>query len=157
MAKGHRSQIKKERNAENRETRPRAHAMNVRISDQKARIVLDSIKGKGVREAEAILLYSPRYASSIIYKLLKSAVANAENNLGLNPDDLFVQEVHANRGKSGNRWRLNPRARGSAHRIEKKVSHVSLYLNELKNKVKRGQKVGTRNALSQNEQEEQEA
>ena len=143
MAKGHRSQIKKERNAENREQRPRAHAMNVRISDQKVRIVLDSIKGKGVREAEAILLYSPRYAAAIIYKVLKSAVANAENNLGLNPDNLYVQEVHANRGKSNNRWRLNPRARGSAHRIEKKVSHVSVYLNEMDKKVKRGQKTAT--------------
>jgi len=140
MAKGHRSQIKKERNEENRETRARAHAMNVRISDQKARIVLESIKGKGVREAEAILLYSPRYAAEIIYKVLKSAVANAENNMGLDPESLYVQEVRANRGKSGNRWRLNPRARGSAHRIEKKVSHVSVFLDEIENKAKRGKK-----------------
>jgi len=130
MAKGHRSQIKKERNEANRDERPRAHAMNVRISDRKARIVLDSIKGKRVVEAEAILLYSPRYAASVIYKVLKSAVANAENNLGLDPEKLYVQEVHANRGNSGNRWRMLPRARGSAHRIERKVSHISVYLNE---------------------------
>jgi len=130
MAKGHRSQIKKERNENNKEMRPRAHAMNVRISDQKARIVLETIKGKSVAQAEAILLYSPRYAASVIYKVLKSAVANAENNLGMNPEDLYVQEVQANRGNSGNRWRMLPRARGSAHRIERKVSHISVYLNE---------------------------
>jgi len=130
MAKGHRSQIKKERNETKREERPRAHAMNVRISDQKARIVLDSIKGKKVVEAEAILLYSPRYAASVIYKVLKSAVANAENNMGLDPENLYVQEVRANRGNSGNRWRMLPRARGSAHRMERKVSHISVILNE---------------------------
>jgi len=130
MAKGHRSQIKKERNENNREMRPRAHAKNVRISDQKARIVLDTIKGKSVVQAEAILLYSPRYAASVVYKVLKSAVANAENNLGLDPANLYVQEVQANRGNSGGRWRMLPRARGSAHRIERKVSHISVYLNE---------------------------
>jgi large subunit ribosomal protein L22 len=111
--------------------------MNVRISDLKARIVLDEIKGKRVAEAEALLLYSPRYASSVILKVLKSAVANAENNMGLDADELYVQEVHANRGKSGNRWRLSPRARGSAHRIERKVSHISVFLNEISKKGKK--------------------
>jgi large subunit ribosomal protein L22 len=134
MAKGHRSQIKSERNEENRENRARCIAKNVRISDLKARIVLDQIKGKRVVEAEAILLYSPRYAAGVILKVLKSAIANAENNMGLDPDDLYVQEVHANRGQSRNRWRLNPRARGSAHRIERKVSHISVFLNEVSKK-----------------------
>ena len=131
MAKGHRSQYKKERNRENKDTRPQAHAKYVRISDQKARIVLDQIKGKGIEEARAILLYSPRYAAEIALKVLNSAVANAEHNLGLDMDELYVQEVFANKGKSHySRWRLNPRAKGRANRIERKISHISVILNE---------------------------
>ena len=131
MAKGHRSQIKKERNKENRDNRPQAHAKYVRISDTKARIVLDSIKGKGINEARAILTYSPRYAADIALKVLNSAVANAEHNLGFDADTLYVQEVRANKGRSHySRWRLNPRGRGRANRIERKVSHMSVILNE---------------------------
>ena len=131
MAKGHRTQIKKERNKENRDTRPQAHAKYVRLSDTKARIVLDSIKGKGINEARAILTFSPRYAAEVALKVLNSAVANAEHNLGMNQDRLYVQEVRANRGSSHySRWRLNPRAKGRGNRIERKFSHVSIILNE---------------------------
>jgi len=131
VAKGHRTQIKKERNKENKDLRPKAHAKYVRISDTKARIVLDSIKGKGINEARATLLYSRRYAAEIALKVLNSAVANAEHNLGMDADNLFVQEVHANKGKSHySRWRLKPRAKGRANRIERKVSHISVILNE---------------------------
>jgi large subunit ribosomal protein L22 len=128
MAKGHRSQIKKERNEENRDLRPQAHARFVRVSDSKARIVLAQIKGKDVETAQAILSYSPRYAASIILKVLKSAMANAENNLGLDPETLYVEEVFANQGPSMKR--VQPRARGSAYRILKKSSHISIILNE---------------------------
>jgi len=131
VAQGSRSQYKRQRNKDNRETRPHAHAKFIRISDTKARIVLDMIKGKGVHEAKAILFNSPRYASQIIYKVLNSAIANAEHNLGMDADDLIVDEVHANRGSSyGSRFRLNPRAKGRANKIERKVSHISVYLNE---------------------------
>ena len=130
MAKGHRSQIKKERN-ELKDTRPKAHGKFLRISDIKARIVLDQIKGKNIPEAMAILQYSPRYASYLIEKVLKSAVANAENNMGLDQSKLYVQEAVANRGKSyGSRFRLQPRAKGRGYKIEKKVSHISIILNE---------------------------
>jgi len=128
-----RTQYKRERNKENRDTRPQAHAKYIRLSDTKARIVLDQIKGKGIKEARALLLYNPRYAASIALKVLNSAVANAENNLGMNIDDLFVQEVRANKGSSHySRWRLQPRARGRANRTEVKFSHVSIILNEKK-------------------------
>jgi large subunit ribosomal protein L22 len=111
--------------------RPQAHAKYVRISDTKARIVLDSIKGKGINEARAILTYSPRYAAEIALKVLNSAVANAEHNLHLDAEKLFVQEVHANRGSSHySRWRLRPRAKGRANRIERKMSHISIILSE---------------------------
>ena len=89
MAKGHRSQIKRERN-ENKETRPSAKLSYARMSVQKACFVLDAIRGKDVETALGILTYSPRYASSVIKKLLESAVANAENNNGLSRTNLYV-------------------------------------------------------------------
>lgn len=127
MSKGHRSQVKKARN-EIKDTRPKAHVKNVRLSDTKARIVMEQIKGKNVGEALAILKYSPRYAADIVEKLLCSAVANGENNLGLDPENLFVEEVFANQGPTMKR--IRPRAKGSAYRINKKTCHLSITLNE---------------------------
>ncbi len=128
MAKGHRSQIKKERNEQNREKRPHATARFVRVSSSKAKIVLDQIKGKSVGEALAILAYSPRYAADIIEKVLKSAAANAENNMELDVNKLYVEETVANQGPTLKR--IRPRAKGRAYRINKKTSHISIYLNE---------------------------
>lgn len=130
MAKGHRSQIKKERNSQ-KDTRPKAHGKFLRISDIKARIVLDQIKGKNIPDAMAILNYSPRYASYLIEKVLKSAVANAENNMGLDQNKLYVEVAVANKGQSyGSRFRLRPRAKGRGYKIERKFSHISIILNE---------------------------
>jgi len=127
MAKGSRSKYKQERN-ENKDKRPHAIVKFVRVSDTKARIVMEQIKGKGIAEALAILSYSPRYASAIVLKLLKSAVANAENNMGLDENNLFVEEVFANQGPTMKR--IQPRAKGMAYRINKKTSHLSIILNE---------------------------
>ena len=85
MAKGHRSQIKRERNENNRDRRPSAKLSYARVSVQKACFVLDAIRGKDVQTALGILAYNPRYASTLIEKLLKSAIANAENNNGMDP------------------------------------------------------------------------
>jgi len=128
MAKGHRSQIKRERNETQRDLRPKAHAKFVRVSSTKAKIVLDQIKGKDVTTAMGILLYSPRYASDVIIKVLKSAVANAENNLGMNPDQLFVEEAIANQGPTLKR--IKPESKGRAYKILKKTSHITVVLNE---------------------------
>lgn len=128
MAKGHRSQIKKERNEQNKDRRAQAHARFVRVSNTKAKIVLDQIKGKSVGEALGILAYSPRYAAEIIEKVLKSAIANAENNLELDVDKLYVEEVFANQGPTLKR--IRPRAQGRAYRINKRTAHISIYLNE---------------------------
>jgi ribosomal protein L22 len=98
MAKGHRSQIKKERNIATQEKRPHATAKYVGIPAPKAKIVLDQIKGKDVATAAAMLNYSPRLAAEIIGKVLKSAVANAENNLGMDVSKLYVEEVSADQG-----------------------------------------------------------
>ena len=128
MAKGHRSQIKKERNIQNKDTRPKAHAKFVRVSDTKARIVLEQIKDKDINTATALLAYSPRYAAEVIGKILKSAVANAENNLGMDTSKLFVEEVIANQGPTMKR--IRPKAKGRAYKILKRTSHISIILNE---------------------------
>lgn len=130
MAKGHRSQVKKARNEQNKDRRPQAHVKFVRISDTKARIVLDQIKGKGVMEAMGILKYSPRYAAEIIEKVLKSAIANAVNNNELDENNLYVADVVANQGPTLKR--IRPRAQGRAYRINKKTAHISIYLDEKK-------------------------
>jgi large subunit ribosomal protein L22 len=128
MAKGHRSQIKRVRNEENRERRPSAKVSYARMSVQKASIVLDAIRGKDVETALGILTYSPRYASSVIKKLLDSAVANAENNHGLSKSNLYVAECYA--GRAATMKRIQPRAQGRAYRILKRNSHITIVLDE---------------------------
>ena len=127
MAKGHRSQIKRERNA-NKDTRPSAKLSYARVSVQKACYVLDAIRGKDVKSALGILEYNPRYASGVIKKLLESAIANAENNNGMNVDNLYVAECYANKGPTMKRVR--PRAQGRAYRIEKRMSNITVVLDE---------------------------
>ena len=128
MAKGHRSQIKRERNA-NKDTRPSAKLSYARVSVQKACFVLDAIRGKDVNTALAIVTYNPRYASSLIKKLLESAIANAENN-NMSRENLYVEECYANKGPTMKR--IHPRAQGRAYRIEKRMSHITVVLNEKK-------------------------
>ena len=127
MAKGHRSQVKRERNAQ-KDTRPSAKLSYARISVTKACFVLDAIRGKDANTALAIVTYNPRYGSEIIAKLLKSAIANAENNNGLDADKLYVAECYANKGPTMKR--IHPRAQGRAYRIEKRMSHITIVLDE---------------------------
>ncbi|MBQ1395487.1 MAG: 50S ribosomal protein L22 [Lachnospiraceae bacterium] len=127
MAKGHRSQIKRQRN-EQRDTRPSAKLSYARISAQKAGFVLDAIRGKDVQSALGILTYNPRYASRVIKKLVESAAANAENNNGMNRSNLYIEECYA--GKGPTLKRIRPRAQGRAYRIEKRTSHITVVLNE---------------------------
>lgn len=127
MARGHRSQIKRERN-EKRDTRPSAKLSFARMSVQKACFVLDAIRGKDVDTALAIVTYNPRYASSVVLKLLNSAIANAENNNGMDRSNLYVAECYANKGPTIKR--IHPRAQGRAYRIEKRMSHITIVLDE---------------------------
>ena len=126
---GHRSQVKRERN-EQKDTRPSAKLSYARMSVQKACFVLDAIRGKDVATALGIVMYNPRYASSVIEKLLKSAIANAENNNGLKAEDLYIAECFANKGPTMKR--IRPRAQGRAYRIEKRMSHITIVLDEKK-------------------------
>ena len=127
MAKGHRSQIKRERNAV-KDTRPSAKLSYARVSVQKACFVLDAIRGKDVNTALGILAYNPRYASTVIEKLVKSAMANAENNNGMDTSKLYVEECYANCAPTMKR--IQPRAQGRAYRINKRMSHITVVLNE---------------------------
>ena len=132
MAKGHRSQIKRERNAQ-KDVRPSAKLSYARIPVQKACFVLDAIRGKDVTTALAVLEYNPRYASGVIKKLLESAVANAEYKYSQdptkypNPENLYVAECFANKGPTMKRVR--PRAQGRAYRIEQRMSHITVVLD----------------------------
>ena len=127
MAKGHRSQIKRERNA-NKDTRPKAKVSFARVSPTKAKIVLDTIRGKDVASALGILAFTPRTGARVIEKVLNSAIANAVNNSGLDQGKLYVDECFA--GKGPTLKRIRPRAQGRAFRIEKKTSHITIILNE---------------------------
>ena len=127
MAKGHRSQIKRERNAQ-KDTRPSAKLSYARVSVQKACFVLDAIRGKDVQTALGIVSYNPRYASTLVKKLLESAIANAENNNGMDIEKLYVEECYANQAPTMKR--IRPRAQGRAYRIEKRSSHITVVLNE---------------------------
>ncbi len=109
------------------DTRPRATAKFVRISPFKVRVVIDIIKGKPVNEAIAILENTPKAASEILYKLVNSAAANAENNQNLSRNDLYVAECYANDGPTLKR--IMPRAQGRAFRILKRTSHITVILD----------------------------
>ena len=123
-----RSREKTAKRRENADKRPRAIARYIRISSRKVKIVIDLIRGTSVKEAEAILRYTPKAATEPVLKLLNSAVANAENNLELNRDDLYVAEVYANQGPTLMRYRT--RARGCASRIRKRTSHITIVLDQ---------------------------
>ena len=106
----------------------RAIAKYVRMSPIKVGAVLDLIRGKDVNEALAIVKFTPKAASEIIEKLLKSAIANAENNHNMNSQNLYVDQIFANQGPTLKR--IRPAAKGSAVRIRKRTSHITIVLKE---------------------------
>ena len=114
----------------NADKRPRAIARYVRISSRKVKIVIDLIRGKNVDDALAILQFTPKAAAPVVEKLLNSAIANAENNLELNRDELYVAEVYANAGPTLKRYVA--RSRGSASPMLKRTSHITVVLDTKK-------------------------
>lgn len=115
---------------EKQEMIPKAVATlkNARISARKVKIVADLIRGKDAKEALAIVKFTPKASSEIIEKLLKSAIANAENNHGMKSNNLYVAEIYANQGPTMKR--IRPAAKGSAVRIRKRTSHITIKLRE---------------------------
>ena len=106
----------------------RAISRYVRISPRKVKVVVDLIRNKPVGVAMGILKNTPKASSEVLIKLLKSAIANAENNYNMNVDKLYVAEVFANPGPILKR--IMPRAQGRAFRINKRTSHITLVLKE---------------------------
>lgn len=106
----------------------KASARYVRISPRKARLVIDLIRGKEVGEAISILRHTPKAASPILEKIVNSAIANAEHNFSMNPENLVISEAFVNAGPTMKRFR--PRAMGRASRINKRTSHITIVVNE---------------------------
>lgn len=102
----------------------RAQAKHVRQSPYKVRRVLDLVRGLPVDEAQVVLEFTNRKSALTIKKVLDSAVANAEHNLALDADELYVAEAYADEGPTLKRWR--PRARGRATKIRKRTSHITI-------------------------------
>ena len=114
--------------AESRDKRPQAHAKNIRLSSRKAKIVLDLIRGKDADQALAILQFTPKAASPVVYKVLASAIANAVNNHQLDESKLYVKACYANEGITMKRFM--PRAKGNAAQILKRTSHITVVVEE---------------------------
>lgn len=106
----------------------RAKLSHARISARKVKIVIDLIRGKNVNEALAILKFTPKAASPMVEKLLRSAIANAENNHNMDISKLYVAEIYANQGATMKRIRAA--TQGRANRIRKRTSHVQVVLKE---------------------------
>jgi len=101
---------------------------NVRISPRKVQIVLDLIRNQSTEKALATLRLTPKAASPILEKLLKSAIANADNNHSMNKNNLYVSECYVTPGPIMKR--IMPRAQGRAYRILKRTSHITIVVAE---------------------------
>jgi len=106
----------------------KAVARYVRVSPRKARQVVDLIRGKSVDDASAILRFTPRGAAEVVEKVLDSAVANAEKNLKIRRDTLYVSTTFVDEGPTLKR--IRPQARGRAHRIDKRTSHITVVVKQ---------------------------
>jgi large subunit ribosomal protein L22 len=114
-------------NEASRDKRPKAVAKDIRMSASKVAIVLNLIRGKKYSQAVAILENTDRVAANRVLKVVNSAAANAENNLSLNKDDLYVAEAYSSQGPTLKR--LSIRARGRADRLLKRTSHITVILD----------------------------
>ena len=106
----------------------RASLNYARIAPRKVKILADAVRGKNVDEALAIIKFTPKASAEILEKLLKSAIANAENNHNMDRAKLYISEIYANQGPTLKR--ILPAAKGSAFRIRKRTSHITIVLRE---------------------------
>ena len=123
-----RQRQKAEKVAQNADKRPRAIAKNLGVSPSKVRVVLNIIRGKDYKEALAILQNMPNVGAEYAVKVLESAGANAENNLGMNKANLYVAECYADGAATLKRYQ--PVSKGRAHSIKKRTSHITIILDE---------------------------
>ncbi len=113
----------------------RAVAKRLRISPQKARRVADQVRGKPVAAAIDILNFSNQKGALLVRKVLESAIANAENNEGADVDELRIQEIFVDEGRSMKR--TMPRAKGRADRITKRTSHITVTVSDKRAKARK--------------------
>ncbi len=106
----------------------KASAKYIRISPQKAKLVVDLVRGKKIDEARRVLLFTRKYAAGVVGQLLASAVANAKQNRNIDENILYVKEIFVDQGPSLKRWRA--RAQGRAASIKKRMSHITVILDE---------------------------
>lgn len=106
----------------------KAVAKNVRISPRKVKPIADLVRGKNVKEARAILKFTPRKGARLMLKVLDSAVANAENNHNMNVDELYVSEVYANQGPTMKRFKAG--SMGRANPVLRRTSHIGVSVSE---------------------------
>lgn len=106
----------------------KAIAKYIRISPRKMKPIADLVRGKNANEAIAILKFTPRKGAAVLKKVIESAVANAENNHGMDVESLFVSEVYANQGPTMKRWKAG--SMGRANPILRRTSHIGVVLKE---------------------------
>ncbi len=106
----------------------RAQAKMVRISSRKVKLVIDLVRGKTIGEAFNILAFTPKAASPVVSKLIRSAVANAEHNYNMDVEKLYVKEIYVGEGPTLKRFQ--PRAQGRATQILKRTSHITAVVAE---------------------------
>ncbi len=123
-----RQKVKAAARKANADKRPHASAKYVRVAPRKVQVVLDLIRGKRVDDALAIVMYTPKAASPVVEKLLNSAIANAENNLEMDRETLYVAECYANQGPTLKRYWA--RSHGRADMIKKHTSHITIVLDQ---------------------------
>ncbi len=113
-----------------KDPRPTAKVKYVRIAPSKVRVVIDTVRGKSVNEAIAMLEATPKAASEVVAKLIRSATANAEHNQDLARADLYVAEIFADGGPILKR--MQPVSQGRGYRINKRTSHITVILDTMK-------------------------
>ena len=106
----------------------KATAKYIRIAPRKVRIVMNLVRGKSVADALAILKFTPKIGADAVEKVLRSAVANAENNFDMDVDRLFISSASVDQGPTLKR--IHPRSRGQAFKILKHTSHITVAVNE---------------------------
>ena len=107
----------------------KASARFMRISPRKVRLIMDQLRGRRVEEALNMLTFAPQKGARILRKLIASAVANAENNMNMDVDKLYIKRMFADEGPTLKRFR--PRAMGRATRVRKRTSHLTVVLDEV--------------------------
>lgn len=117
-----------------------AKLRHLRIAPRKVRLVADLIRGKSIKESQNILNFIVKRAAGPLSNLLKSAVANAKNNFQIQEDNLYISKIIVDEGRKQKRWR--PRARGQAAEIQKKSSHITIYLDKIKGEFEQNEKAG---------------